>query len=428
MNIYLDTIGCKLNLAELESMALGFRSMGHKIVTNPAEAELVVINTCTVTGQAAADSRAAIRRVFRRGGGRIVVTGCWATIEPEAASRLDGVWKVIPNEKKDNLITELFGSPEDFYPQTLLKREPLPGIHGRTRAFIKVQDGCDNTCAYCITTIARGKSRSRPVDRVTKDVNAALEGGSKEIILSGVHLGAWGRDLVPKMCLEDLISTLLSHYTIPRLRLSSLEPWDLGADFFSLWRDPCLCRHLHLPLQSGSSGVLKRMKRLTTPGAYAALIETARAIIPEVAITTDIMVGFPGETETEFDETLEFVRSIGFAGGHIFSYSARPGTLASSMTGQVNANVRKMRSAQLRALINESAIAYRKKFLGRTVPVLWEASKQPGLSGWRLQGLTDNNLRVQAIAEKRLWNQISDVQIIGVSENGLEGIICSGKL
>ena len=409
MKIFLDTIGCRLNQAEIESLALQFRAAGHEIVPSAAGADLSVINTCTVTARAASDSRAAIRRSKRLGTGRVIVTGCWATLEPDQASALPGVTSVVPNLQKNRLAAVALGSPQVAINLEPLARQPLPGLHQRTRAFIKAQDGCDLACTFCITTVARGASRSRPVVEVLADAQGALDGGAKEIVLTGVQLGAWGHDLETRQCLSDLVSGLLARSSVPRLRLSSLEPWDLELDFFRLWSDPRLCRHLHLPLQSGSASVLKRMARRTTPDDFAGLLASVRSIIPEVAITTDLMTGFPGETDTEFAETMEFVQAIGFSGGHVFPYSARPGTPAARMKGQVRNELAKDRGAALRSVLNKSARDYRRNFIGRTMPVLWEARAAPIDSGWQIEGLTDNFIRVMAFASEPKWNTLDQV-------------------
>jgi len=423
MKIFLDTIGCRLNQAEIEILARQFRAAGHEIVPNANEADLAVVNTCSVTAEAASDSRAAIRRAGRQGAKEVVATGCWATLEPEKAANLSGVHRVISNLHKDNLAADLLGLPQEFFELEPLARLPLPGLHARTRAFIKVQDGCDNACTFCITNVARGANRSRPVENVLADVQAALEGGAKEIVLTGVQLGAWGGDFPTPQRLEKLVATLLEQPSVARLRLSSLEPWNLEADFFSLWRDERLCRHLHLPLQSGSESVLKRMRRKTAPDSFAGLVQSARTAIPEVAITTDIIVGFPGETEAEFCETLAFVKSMHFAGGHVFTYSARPGTPAARMNSQVRYEVRKERNALVRAVLEESAQAYRSGFIGHTLPVLWEASSRLTEAGWILEGLTDNYLRVTAVAPQARWNQMNNVQLVSIDGDGIKGII-----
>ena len=423
MRIYLDTIGCRLNQSEIETMARQFRAAGHEIVASAAEADLAVVNTCTVTAEAASDSRAAVRRATRQGAGEVIVTGCWATLEPDRAAQLAGVRKIVLNSRKDTLVADLLELPQETFDLEPLARTPLPGLRGRTRAFIKVQDGCNNRCTFCITTVARGASRSRSTDQVIVDLRSALEGGTQEVVLTGVHLGSWGQDLDPPQRLADLVSAILTRTPVPRLRLSSLEPWDLQAGFFELWADPRLCRHLHLPLQSGSAAVLRRMARKTSPESFTKLLASARAAIPEVAVTTDVIVGFPGESDEEFSETEAFLRAMGFAGGHVFTYSARPGTAAARMPGQVESGNRKARSARLRSLFSEAGRAYRSQFLGRTMPVLWEATDQLSPSGWRLEGLTDNYLRVSATAAEPCWNQIDAVRLTGLSEEGLLGEI-----
>ena len=423
MKIFLDTIGCRLNQAEIESLANQFRKAGHEIVPTASEANLAVVNTCTVTAEAASDSRAAIRRAKRLGAEIIVVTGCWATLEAESAAAMPGVQRIIPNQQKDRLVTDLLGLSQEFFDLEPLVRQPLPGLHKRTRAFIKAQDGCNNACTFCIATFARGASHSRNAWDVIGDIRSALNGGTKEIVLTGVHLGSWGHDFKSPQHLSDLLTLLFAQTSIPRLRLSSLEPWDLEADFFRLWSDSHLCRHLHLPLQSGSASVLKRMARKTTPEIYAVLVASARATIPEVAITTDLITGFPGETEDEFSETIEFVKTMGFAGGHVFTYSARPGTPAACMKGQVRGDIAKKRSAVLRLVLAESAQAYRRKFIGKTMLVLWEAHTSPTDSGWQIEGLTDNYIRVVAQTSEPRWNRLDAVRLIAEMPEYLIGEI-----
>jgi threonylcarbamoyladenosine tRNA methylthiotransferase MtaB len=423
MKIFLDTIGCRLNQAEIETIARQFRAAGHAIVASAAEADLAVVNTCTVTSAAASDSRAALRRLARLGVGEVVATGCWATLEPEAAAALPGVRRIVPNPEKDSLVADLLHLPLCSFDLEPLARQPLPGLRLRTRAFIKAQDGCDNACTFCITTAARGPGRSRSVDAVLADVQAALAGGTQEIVLTGVHLGSWGQDFASPQHLGDLVSALLARTDAPRLRLSSLEPWDLEADFFDLWKDSRLCPHLHLPLQSGSAGVIKRMARKTTPEAFATLVAAARAAIPDVAITTDTIVGFPGESEAEFNETLDFVRRLDLAGGHVFTFSARPGTPAARMNGQVRGDVAKRRGALLRAALAESARAYRLRFVGRTLSVLWEATDQLSDRGWRMEGWSGNYLRIVAIASEPRWNRLDPVLLTAEASERLEGEI-----
>lgn len=424
MKVFLDSIGCRLNQSEIEHMALQFRAAGHSLVDSAAEADLVVVNTCAVTTQASSDSRQKIRQAHRSGPAAIAVTGCWSTLDPAAAEALPGVQWVIPNVTKDELVPGILHLPASEMDQESLARQPLPGLHWRTRAFIKAQDGCDNFCTFCVTRLARGKGHSIPAGEIVKDVRRAVEGGAKEIVLTGVHLGSWGRDFETPLTLGDLIETLLKESGFfARLRLSSLEPWDLDHSFFSLWQDERMCRHLHLPLQSGSAGTLRRMARKITPQSYAALLSQARSFIPGLAVTTDIIAGFPGETDDEFAETLDYVKQAAFAGGHVFTFSARPGTAAARYPDPVAPAVRKERGAALRAVLAAAGEVYRVGFTGQVMPVLWEASSGLGPAGWKMEGLTSNYLRVRASSPEKLWNQISQVRLDSVSPDGMEGEI-----
>jgi threonylcarbamoyladenosine tRNA methylthiotransferase MtaB len=421
MKIYLDTIGCRLNQSEIESMARQFRAVGHEIVTLAQMAELAVVNTCAVTNEAASDSRGRIRHIARAGVKDIVATGCWATLQPQQANALPNVLRVVTNDRKDHLVSDVLDLPQESFDLEPIARKPLPGLHRRTRAFIKVQDGCDNHCTFCVTTIARGEGRSRSVADVILDIQSALEGGTKEIVLTGVHLGSWGQDF--GMHLRDLIKAILHETDAPRLRLSSLEPWDLDADFFSLWADQRLMPHLHLPLQSGCESTLRRMARKTSPESFRELVSAARAVMPEVAITTDIIAGFPGETDDEFAESLAFVKEMNFSGGHVFSYSPRPGTGAAKMKGQVKPALRKQRNHLLQVALEESARSYRQNFLGQTISVLWESVSEMGEWGWQMEGWTGNYLRVTAFAPSPRWNEVDRVELKEIDGDKIKGII-----
>lgn len=421
MNVFLDTVGCRLNQAEIEGMASGFRAAGHQIVADPALANLAVINTCAVTAQAVADSRSAIRRLGRAGHVEIVATGCWASLYPGAAAGLPGVERIVLNADKDRLVSGVLGLPDFPFEQEPIAREPLPGLRQRTRAFIKVQDGCDSHCTFCVTTIARGKARSHSRREVLLDIQAALAGGAQEVVLTGVQLGSWGRDLGAH--LRELIGAILVETGVRRLRLSSVEPWDLDQDFFSLWEDPRLCRHFHLPLQSGCRATLKRMARKATPDSFKSLVMSARRLMPDVAITTDIIAGFPGETQAEFQESLEFVREMEFAGGHVFTFSPRAGTAAARLPDSVPAPLAHERNAIYRELLASQSAAFRREHVGRTVDVLWEATTVRDGNGWQLEGLTGNYLRVRAWASAPRWNLIDPVRLTGLSSDSLNGVI-----
>jgi len=425
MKIYLDSIGCRLNQSEIEKMALKFRMAGHEIVGAAKLADLVVVNTCAVTAAASSDSRQHIRQAAKFGEKRIIVTGCWATIEPEKVIQIPLVTELVANNKKDLLVSRVLKIHPEKIPTGLVKREPLPGLHQRTRAFIKIQDGCDNHCTYCITRLARGSSRSVPFQGIMEDIKMAELGEVKEIVLTGAQLGSWGRDLKPALTLSDLINKILENSYITRLRLSSLEPWEFDDHLLEIITHPRFCRHLHLPLQSGSGSVLKRMARKINPFHYSDLLDKVRDKVPVIAITTDIMVGFPGESEEQFNQSLEYVRKQQFAGGHVFSFSSRPGTPAANFPDSIQFDIKKKRSQLMRTIIDESAQRYRQKFKGTVLQILWEKASEILPGKWVMEGFSDNYLRVSAIAGENLWNAISDVELLSFGKHNIAGKIIS---
>jgi len=417
MRVYLESVGCRLNQAEIEQFARQLRAYGHTLVATPSEADFALINTCTVTTAADSDSRKKIRQLTRAGVSKLIATGCWVTLNPQIALELDSVAQIVPNDEKDELVRKYLQPVDDPIDLEPLQREIIPGARFRTRAFIKAQDGCNNRCTFCVTTIARGRSRSRLLDNILADIRAITELSkddvvpAKEVVLTGVHLGSWGRDLSPQLNLSDLIKGILQETDVPRIRISSLEPWDIESDFFNLWEDERLCRHLHLPLQSGCARTLRNMARKTTPVDFARLLKTARRLIPDVAITTDIIVGFPGESNNDFLESINYVKEMNFAGGHVFTYSARPGTLAADMSDQIDYQIRKERNATLQEIFMNSKISYQKRFLGSTMRVLWESVVESDSNHWQVSGLTDNYLRVTTLSDQTLWNQITPTKL-----------------
>jgi len=402
-------------------MARQFRVAGHEIVASANSADLAIVNTCAVTNDAASESRSKIRQIARAGVDEVIATGCWTTLQPQKALNLPNVTRVIANDRKDQLVLDVLNLPQESFDIEPLSRQPLPGLHHRTRAFIKVQDGCDNQCTFCITTVARGEGRSRTVADIILDIQSALDGDTKEIVLTGVHLGSWGYDFDSH--LSELIKAILRETNVPRLRLSSLEPWDLSRDFFGLWDDSRLMPHLHLPLQSGSESTLKRMRRHTTPASFRELVSAVREVIPDAAITTDLIAGFPSETEDEFTETLDFVNEMNFAGGHVFTYSPRPGTGAARMKGQIKTQLRKKRNHILQGALAKSAKSYREKFVGKKMSVLWESTSEMGEQGWKMEGLAENYLRVSALAQSLRWNKIDDVLLNDTNGERMQGTI-----
>lgn len=402
--IHLSMTGCRLNQSEIDLMARRFASQGHEIMTDPTMAEWHVVNTCAVTQQATASSRKLIRDLHKASPeAQITVTGCYAHIAPDDITILPGVVRVIDNLGKDTLVETITGQPAERFDTEPVGRDAFPG---RTRAFVKVQDGCDNACTFCVTTIARGAGRSRPMDEIIDEICYLHAAGYQEAVLTGVHLGSYGHDWDDREGMVKLVRAILHQTDIPRLRLSSLEPWDLSPEFFDLWDDARLCRHLHLPLQSGSDRTLKRMLRHTSQAAFSALVDAVRARVPEICITTDVIVGFPGETEAEFEESAAFIEAMAFAGLHVFPYSKRPGTAAARMKNHVDPAVRKIRANTLleRSKVYESR--YAERFTGETRPVLWEQVAGATEDGFINVGYTDNYVRVRCIHPRPLTNHI----------------------
>lgn len=410
MKVYLESLGCKLNQSELEHMTRQLQSAGHLVVDSPAEADVCVLNSCAVTHIAARKTRQALRGMRRANPrARLAVVGCYAQLWPAELASIEGV-EVIGHAAAKEDIAAALGLP----------KEPVsparPPARRRTRAFVKVQDGCNNRCTYCVVRLARGPERSRPLPEILEEVRALAGEGIQEIVLTGVHVGAYGRDL--GLDLVDLVQGILSQTDIARLRLSSIEPWHLEERFFDLWKDPRLCRHLHLPLQSGCDATLRRMGRRYTTAEFARRAEKARGYIPDVAITTDVMVGFPGETEEEFAQSLAFVERMGFARIHVFRYSPRSGTPAASFSDQVPAEVSAARSDAMIAVGKISGRAFRQRFIGRAMPVLWE-NLEPESGLW--SGLTDNYIRVWMPSSEDLHNRLMDVELVALEDDGMLG-------
>jgi len=394
-------------------MAREFAAAGHAIVGDPAQADVCIVNTCAVTASAERKSLRLVRALARANpAARIALTGCYATLKPAKCAALPDVAWVVPNSEKEQTVKIVGATP----PQT--RHPPFAIRHSlRTRAFVKVQDGCDNHCTYCITRLLRGPARSRPVGDVVAAVRALVEAGCQEAVLTGANLGAYGRDLGLPNGLRALVETLLARTDLPRLRLSSLEPWDLDQDFFGLWENPRLCRQLHLPLQSGCDETLRRMGRRTTTAEFVRLVEAARAAISDLAVTSDIIVGFPGEDEAAFRTSYNFAAAIEFARLHVFPYSSRPGTAAARLPDQVDRAERQARARAMRALSAEQAQRFRRRFVGREIKVLWEQRRRDGL--W--PGLTDNYLQVVTQTGDQLHNQLTDTRLLALQNGHLVG-------
>jgi threonylcarbamoyladenosine tRNA methylthiotransferase MtaB len=419
MRVFLDQIGCRLNYSEMVTLARRLQAVGHVRVAAPEHAQVIVFNTCAVTGDASKASRQRLRQLARANpAARIVATGCWSTLEPHAAAKLPGVALVVDNTRKDLLhdLLEPWSAELDDPAElaamapdgTPFDADPMQ----RTRAFIKVQDGCDNRCTFCVVTLARGAGRSRPLPEIVTEVQRLAGDGVQEAVLTGVHLGSYGRDWGGD--LKQLVVALLAETAIPRLRLSSLEPWEIAGGFFDLWAQypGRLCAHLHLPLQAGTDTQLRRMARRCTTAGFRQLVAAARVAIPDLIVTTDLIVAFPGESAADFAAGLAFVEEMRFTDAHIFPFSPRAGTAAASFDGQLPGDVKKERARQLQAVVEATGRAERRRFVGQVRPVLWEHPQGADDTGGQVwAGFTDNYLRVTAVAAVDLHNRITPTRL-----------------
>ncbi|MFC2032767.1 tRNA (N(6)-L-threonylcarbamoyladenosine(37)-C(2))-methylthiotransferase MtaB [Chloroflexota bacterium] len=416
IKVALDSLGCKLNQAESELLTRQFAEAGYKLVSPSDEADVYILNTCTVTHIADSKSRHWLRLAHRRNpDAQVIATGCYAHRVPKELAEIEGVSLVLDNDKKPNLLKLLeesgrLSSPVRVEDETIPSH--LPTL--RTRSFIKIQDGCNSFCAYCIVPVVRGREQSLPADQVVDEVRHRLAQGYKEAVLTGTKIGSYNDNGVR---LSDLIRRILTETDVIRLRLSSLQPLEIFPELIELWFDQRLCPHFHLSLQSGSDSVLRRMNRRYSTSDYQVAVALIRARLPEVSITTDIIVGFPGETSKEFEESYEFCREMEFARIHVFPYSPREGTQAARLPQRVADKVKKVRTQQMLVLAKESLRNFNQRFLGKTMPVLWEQEH----SGSLWSGLTANYIKVYTKSDKDLTNQVLPAKLVEIRGDGIWG-------
>lgn len=420
MRIHLKTLGCRLNEAETETWANDFNARGHNIVNNDETADVIVLNTCAVTQGAVRKSRQLARKAHKKNPkAKLVISGCYATLNEDEALSIDGIDLLVSNTKKDQLV-DLTLEALDENTMPVISTEPGETAlfsRGRQRAFIKVQDGCRYRCTFCIVTIARGDEKSKLIKEIIDEVNAVHNTGIQEIVITGVHLGGYGSDVNSN--LYELISTLLEETNIPRIRMGSLEPWDLPNNFFELFENTRLMPHMHLPIQSGSDSVLKRMARRCKTDEFRQLVNNARTSIPDLNITTDLIVGFPGETEAEWQETLQFVEEMQFANVHIFSYSKQDGTKAARLPDQVDNKTKKARSKLLHQLVDSMRISTIQKMVGQDYSILWEEKQSTNTDKlFAYLGYTPNYTRVKMTSNSSqvLTNTVSAHTVLSIEE------------
>ncbi|RKO66220.1 tRNA (N(6)-L-threonylcarbamoyladenosine(37)-C(2))-methylthiotransferase MtaB [Desulfofundulus salinus] len=431
--VAVTTLGCKVNQYESAALVTLFRERGYKVVDFSEPADIYVINTCTVTHLGDRKSRQLIRRATRNNPhARVVVTGCYAQTSPEEVLSIPGVDLVVGTRDKSrivDLVEELESRKEgplavvrDVFADQDYEELPVPALPSRVRAFLKIQEGCNNYCAYCIIPYARGPLRSRDPENVLAEARRLVAGGFKELVLTGIHTGAYGQDRPGDLDLAGLVERLAEIPGLVRLRLSSVEPMDITDKLVdTMATRPNVCRHLHIPLQSGDDTVLARMRRHYTTAWFRELVQRVRERMPGIAITTDIIVGFPGETDGQFENTFNFVREMALARLHVFKYSPRQGTAAASFPDQISAPVKEARSRRLIALGDELARSFAAKHIGQEVQVLVE-EELPEKEGF-FAGLTDNYLRVIFPARKNLVGELVTVRVEGIEGADLKGMI-----
>ena len=437
--VAIETQGCKLNQADSEALARRFLSDGYHVVGPEEQADVYVLNTCTVTHVADSKARQALNALrSAHPDALLVAAGCYAQRRPQELAALPGVELVVGNRDKDRLVELVLSRPGGVAVREQLSAPPPSGVVidaspfrlrwgnqlpkealGRTRAMVKIQEGCNQVCAYCIVPKVRGRERSVPPEEVVRQVRERAAEGYQEVVLTGTQLGSYGFDM-EGASLERLIARVLSETAIPRLRVSSIQPQELTPGLLALWSEPRLCPHFHIPLQSGAAAVLQRMRRRYTPSDYARAVEQVRSAAPHASITSDVIVGFPAESEDEHQESLRLCQEMDFAAMHVFPFSARPGTSAMHLEPKVDGATKVRRAKEVLALAREMADSYRRRAVGQTRPVLWER-----LDSWHgesaLSGLTDTYLRVFTSPDGQRGNRITPTRLVAARDGALWG-------
>jgi threonylcarbamoyladenosine tRNA methylthiotransferase MtaB len=417
MRVAFYTLGCKLNQAETEYLANRFSQAGFQLVSPGAGADIYIANTCTVTHIADRKSRHWLRLARRRNPQALIIaTGCYAQRNRQELAQLADL--VVDNTEKGNLLslTETLSLQWRGPDEGEAKQSQTLAATVRTRSLIKIQDGCHSPCTYCIVPKVRPQEYSLPASRIIDEVKQKVALGYKEVVLTGTKVGSYRDGSVD---LRDLVQRILTNTGIERLRLSSLQPSEISSEFLALWQDERLCRHFHLALQSGSDTVLQRMRRSYSLNQYQRTVNLIKEKIPEVSITTDIMVSFPGESDEEFEQSYSFCRQASFANIHVFPFSPRPETAAAGMPRQIKDKVKQERNQRMLELSRDSRRSFCEQFLGQTMPVLWEKETSPGSGIY--SGLTGNYIRVFAPSEKSLSNEITSVKLVKLHNQGIWG-------
>ncbi len=404
------TLGCRVNQSESSVIEGTLRKHGVSIVALGENPDYCIVNTCTVTGKSDASSRYHIRRAARTDA-RVIVTGCFSQLEHNEVCKIQGVCEVVPSSDKDTIISRVLGYDVD----------PVYSLHDRARPYLKVQDGCNFSCTYCAVPMARGRSRSLPInDAVTRAIDIALQ-GYHEIVLTGIHLGSYGQDLFPKTSLARLIKNILASTSIFRIRLSSIEINEIDDELIELLGDPRLCKHLHLPLQSGSDLILKFMNRNYTAQTYQKKLLRLSSISSDIALGTDVIVGFPGEKDKEFTLTHELINELPFSYVHTFPYSARSGTLAANLKPQIAGNIIYDRAEAVKELSSAKKKAFASAQANKILDAIAEEEDAHGYT----TGTTSNYLKIDIMGSRLNRGSVVFVRSVAVNSNRLRGVMIS---
>lgn len=425
------TLGCKVNQYETEAMEELFQKSGYNIVDENEQADVYVINTCTVTNLSDRKSRQFIRKSKKiNDDSLIAVVGCYSQVSPEEVEKINGVDVIIGTSER-NKIVELCEKARDSKEKINIVRSiktykefekiNIDEIKSKTRAFLKIQDGCNQFCSYCIIPYARGPIRSREYEDIEKEAYKLAKAGFKEIVLTGIHVASYGKDL-KKESLREVIEKISKIEGLERIRLSSVEPNLIDDEFMkTITNSKNVCDHFHLSLQSGSDSVLKRMNRKYSTREFLEKVEIIRKYMPDAGITTDIIVGFPGETDIEFKETLNFVKKVEFSRIHVFKYSPRKGTPAAIMENQIHGDIKSKRSEELIKLGDELTLEFNSRFKDRSLPVLFEEKTKRKNDTY--EGYTTNYIRVEAPSPNNLIGEIIDIKLKDVENISIKGEI-----
>ncbi|MBN1349403.1 tRNA (N(6)-L-threonylcarbamoyladenosine(37)-C(2))-methylthiotransferase MtaB, partial [candidate division KSB1 bacterium] len=428
-SVAIYTLGCKLNQAESSQLAEKFIEQGYQIVSANEAADICLINTCTVTQKAEARCRHAIRKARQISPDAfLIVTGCYSQLEAETLKHIEGIDLILGSNTKFSLFDYLKNVEKKHAPEIHLDNgaqlaflSPWSSSHfEHTRAFLKIQDGCDAFCSYCIVPFARGRSRSGDPKSIIEAARQMVANGYREIVLTGAHIGQYGKDLTPENNLVNLLMQLERIAGLDRIRLSSVEPLEITPGLISLIAgSERICPHLHIPLQSGDPEILQTMNRHYSPELFEAIIESAIKNIPQVAIGTDVMVGFPGETDAHFENTFRLLDSLPLAYLHVFNYSVRKGTKAARLPNRIPNTIRKARSQRLLEISIMKRREFHERFFGQQLQVLFE---QMDLNH-QLNGLSQNYIRVKADGNESLVNQIKSVQVTRIDDDFVQAVI-----